>query len=82
MLLALRLRSISASDNEEYARLPRAGGPADINDLFEMETAQRAEVDLRVTPRLVDDAAWGENQAAAEFMLQPGRACSGSVPLR
>ncbi|MDE0024949.1 MAG: hypothetical protein OXP69_11110 [Spirochaetaceae bacterium] len=23
-------------------------------------------------PRLVDDAAWGENIAADEFMLQPG----------
>ncbi|MDE0447733.1 MAG: hypothetical protein OXH96_13775 [Spirochaetaceae bacterium] len=43
-----------------------------ISKLFELEIAQWAEVDLRVVPRLVDDAAWGENIAADEFMLQPG----------
>ena len=48
------------------------GGPVDISKLFELEIAQWAEVDLRVVPRLVDDAAWGENIAADEFMLQPG----------
>ena len=37
-----------------------------------MEIAQWAEADLRVVPRLVDDAAWGENILADEFMLQPG----------
>ena len=50
----------------------RTGGPVDISKLFELEIAQWAEVDLRVVPRLVDDAAWGENIAADEFMLQPG----------
>ena len=50
----------------------RTGGPVDISKLFELEIAQWAEVDLRVVPRLVDDAAWGENQDADEFMLQPG----------
>ena len=50
----------------------RTGGPVDISKLFELEIAQWAEVDLRVAPRLVDDAAWGENIAADEFMLQPG----------
>ena len=39
---------------------------------FELEIAQWAEVDLRVVPRLVDDASWAENIAADEFMLQPG----------
>ena len=39
----------------------RTGGPVDISKLFELEIAQWAEVDLRVAPRLVDDAAWGEN---------------------
>ena len=48
------------------------GGPVDISKLFELEIAQWAEVDLRVAPRLVDDAAWGENREADEFMLQPG----------
>ena len=37
-----------------------------------LEIAQWAEVDLRVVPRLVDDAAWDDNQDADEFMLQPG----------
>ena len=50
----------------------RTGGPVDISKLFELEIAQWAEVDLRVAPRLVDDAAWGDNQDADEFMLQPG----------
>ena len=50
----------------------RTGGPVDISKLFELEIAQWADVDLRVAPRLVDDAAWGENIAADEFMLQPG----------
>ena len=50
----------------------RTGGPVDISKLFELEIAQWAEVDLRVVPRLVDDAAWGDNQDADEFMLQPG----------
>ena len=50
----------------------RTGGPVDISKLFELEIAQWAEVDLRVVPRLVDDAAWGDNIAADEFMLQPG----------
>ena len=48
------------------------GGPVDIRKLFELEIAQWAEVDLRVMSRLVDDAAWGENVDADEFMLQPG----------
>ena len=48
------------------------GGRVDISKLFELEIAQWAEVDLRVAPRLVDDAAWGDNQDADEFMLQPG----------
>ena len=39
----------------------RTGGPVDISKLFELEIAQWTEVDLRVAPRLVDDAAWGEN---------------------
>ena len=47
----------------------RTGGPVDISKLFELEIAQWAEVDLRVAPRLVDDAAWGDNQDADEFML-------------
>ena len=50
----------------------RTGGPVDISKLFELEIAQWADVDLRVVPRLVDDAAWGDNQDADEFMLQPG----------
>ena len=50
----------------------RTGGPVDISKLFELEIAQWAEVDLRIAPRLVDDAAWGDNQDADEFMLQPG----------
>ena len=50
----------------------RTGGPVDISKLFELEIAQWAEVDLRAAPRLVDDAAWGDNQDADEFMLQPG----------
>ena len=50
----------------------RTGGPVDISKLFELEIAQWAEVDLRVAPRLVDDAAWVDNQDADEFMLQPG----------
>ena len=50
----------------------RTGGPVDISKLFELEIAQWAEVDLRVAPRLVDDAAWGDNQDADELMLQPG----------
>ena len=40
--------------------------------LFKIKIAEWAEVDLRVAPRLVDDAACGENQDAGEFMLQPG----------
>ena len=48
------------------------GGPVDISKLYELEIAQRTEVDLRVAPWLVDDAAWSENIAADEFMLQPG----------
>ena len=36
----------------------------DISKLFELEIAQWAGVDLRVAPRLVDDAACGENQDA------------------
>ena len=44
----------------------------DISKLFELEIAQWAGVDLRVAPRLVDDAAWGDNQDADAFMLQPG----------
>ena len=50
----------------------RTGGPVDISKLFELEIAQWAEVDLRAVPRLVDDAAWGDNREADEFMLQPG----------
>ena len=48
------------------------GGPVDISKLYELEIAQRTEVDLRMAPQLVDDAAWSENQDADEFMLQPG----------
>ena len=36
----------------------------DISKLFELEIAQWTGVDLRVAPRLVDDAAWGDNQDA------------------
>ena len=64
----------------------RTGGPVDIGKLFELEIAQWAEVGLRGVPRLVNDAAWDENIAADEFMLQPGgidaitpRSCSTST---
>ena len=50
----------------------RTGGSVDISKLFEIEIAQWGDVGLRVTPRLVDIAAWTENIAADEFMLQPG----------
>jgi peptide/nickel transport system substrate-binding protein len=50
----------------------RTGGSVDISKLFEIEIAQWGDVGLRVTPRLVDNAAWGENRDQDEFMLQPG----------
>ena len=50
----------------------RTGGSVDISKLFEIEIAQWGDVGLRVVPRLVDNAAWGENREADEFMLQPG----------
>ena len=50
----------------------RTGGSVDISKLFEIEIAQWGDIGLRVTPRLVDNAAWGENQNQDEFMLQPG----------
>ena len=36
----------------------RTGGSVDISKLFEIEIAQWGDVGLRVTPRLVDNAAW------------------------
>jgi peptide/nickel transport system substrate-binding protein len=50
----------------------RTGGSVDISKLFEIEIAQWGDIGLRVVPRLVDNAAWGENQNQDEFMLQPG----------
>ena len=50
----------------------RTGGSVDISKLFEIEIAQWGDVGLRVVPRLVDNAAWGENREQDEFMLQPG----------
>ena len=50
----------------------RTGGSVDISKLFEIEIAQWGDIGLRVTPRLVDNAAWTENQDQDEFMLQPG----------
>ena len=50
----------------------RTGGSVDISKLFEIEIAQWGDVGLRATPRLVDNAAWGENRDQDEFMLQPG----------
>ena len=49
----------------------RTGGSVDISKLFEIEIAQWGDVGLRVVPRLVDNAAWTENQNQDEFMLQP-----------
>ena len=50
----------------------RTGRPVDNNSkLFELEIAPWANVDLRVAPRLLDDAARRENYDA-ESMLQPG----------
>ena len=42
----------------------------DISKLFELEIAQWTGVDLRVAPRLVDDAACGDNQDADADQLR------------
>ena len=43
----------------------------DVSNLFELEIAQWAKVDLWLAPPLVDDTASGENVDDAEFMLRP-----------